>query len=241
MIERLTTATVGDIVATDFRTAAVFEQFGIDFCCGGRVSLAEACRAAAIEPQTVIDALETLPPSTTDDDDPSAWPVAQLIDYIVATHHAYVRSALPQIDRHLAAIQAAHGSRHPELLRVRSSFDELALELTHHMIKEERILFPYVRELAARGARGWAPSPFGTVENPIRMMEREHRDAADHLQTVRYLTNGFAAPADGCSTYVVCMAELGDFERDLHRHVHLENNVLFPAAVRLESAPGLRP
>lgn len=116
MIERLTTATVGDIVATDFRTAAVFERFGIDFCCGGRVSLAEACRAAAIEPQTVIDALETLPPST-DDDDPSAWPVAQLIDHIVATHHAYVRSALPQIDRRLAAIEAAHGSRQPELFR----------------------------------------------------------------------------------------------------------------------------
>lgn len=152
-----------------------------------------------------------------------------------------MRSALPQIDRRLAAIEAAHGSRHPELFRVRSSFDELALELTHHMIKEERILFPYVCELAARGARGWAPSPFGTVENPIRMMEREHRDAADHLQTIRCLTGGLATPADGCSTYIVCMAEFADFERDLHRHVHLENNVLFPAAVRLESASGLRP
>jgi len=103
------------------------------------------------------------------------------------------------------------------------------------------VLFPYVRELAARKRScGWMPSPFGTVENPIRMMEREHREAADHLQTIRQLTGGFSAPADGCTTYEVCMAELADFERDLHRHVHLENNVLFPAAVRLESASGLR-
>jgi regulator of cell morphogenesis and NO signaling len=108
-------------------------------------------------------------------------------------------------------------------------------------MKEEHVLFPYILELAARGrACGLAPSPFGTVENPIRMMEREHRDAADHLQIIRRLTAGFSAPADGCTTYEVCLAELADFERDLHRHVHLENNVLFPAAVRLESASSLR-
>src|SRR5262249_10642512 len=170
MFEGPTTATVGDIVATDFRTAAVFERFGIDFCCGGGVSLADACRAAAVEPTTVIDALRTLPPSSKSDDDGSAWPVERLIDHIVSTHHAYVRSSLPRIDRHLAAIEAAHGSRHPELGRMRACFDTLAIELTQHMIKEERVLFPYIRELAAR-SRGceWAPSPFGSVENPIRM------------------------------------------------------------------------
>jgi regulator of cell morphogenesis and NO signaling len=241
MFERLTTATVGDIVATDFRTAAVFERFGIDFCCGGRTSLADACRAAAVEPEAVIDALGTLPASSDGDDDVSAWPAERLIDHIVSIHHRYVRSALPQIDRHLAALEQAHGSRHPELARIRTCFEALTQELLQHMMKEEHVLFPYVRELAARGrACGWAPSPFGTVENPIRMMEREHRDAADRLQTIRRLTAGFSALPDGCTTYGVCMAELAEFERDLHRHVHLENNVLFPAAVRLESASGLR-
>src|SRR5262249_5958067 len=145
------------------------------------------------------------------------------------------------IDQHLAAIERAHGSRHRELARVRSSFDMLAQDLVQHMIKEEQVLFPYVRELGRLAdAAGWAPSPFGSVENPIRMMEREHREAADHLTTIRELTAGFSAPADGCATYRACMAELAEFERDLHQHVHLENNVLFPAAVRLESAWHMR-
>src|SRR5262245_60329020 len=164
MFEGLTTATVGDIVATDFRAAAVFERFGIDFCCGGGVSLADACRAAAVESTAVIDALQTLPPSSHGDDDVSAWPVERLIDHIVTAHHAYVRSSLPRIDRHLAAIEAAHAWRHPELGALRMCFDTLAIELTQHMIKEERVLFPYIRELAPR-SRGheWAPSPFGSV------------------------------------------------------------------------------
>ena len=241
MIDRVTSATVGDIVATDFRAAAVFERFGIDFCCGGRVSLADACRAAAVEPITVIEALDALPAESEGDDAVGAWPVERLIEHIVFVHHQYVRLMLPQIDRHLAALESAHGSRHPELVRVRSCFGDLAQELTQHMMKEEHVLFPYVRELSARGRTcGWAPSPFGTVENPIRMMEREHRAAADHLQTIRQLTGGFAPPADGCTTFEVCMTELADFESHLHRHVHLENNVLFPAAIRLESASGLR-
>jgi regulator of cell morphogenesis and NO signaling len=240
MIEQLSTATVGAIVANDFRTAAIFERFGIDFCCGGRVPLADACRAAAVEARTVIEALETLPPPTVNDD-VNAWPVDRLIDHIVSMHHAYVRLALPRIDQHLAAIEAAHLSRHPELAYVRARFGELAQDLTQHMLKEEHVLFPYVRELAVRARAGaWAPSPFGSVANPIRMMEREHDDAAAHLRTIRELTADFSAPADGCTTFGVCMAELAEFERDLHRHVHLENNVLFPAAIRLESAFGLR-
>lgn len=239
MFERSTSATVGDIVATNFRTAAVFERFGIDFCCGGRLSLADACRAAAVEPSAVIEALDTLSTASVHDDDVTAWPVERLIDHILSAHHTFVRSALPVIDRHLAAIEDAHGSRHPELARLRSCFDQLSQELTHHMLKEEHVLFPYVRELATRGG-GWAPSPFGSVENPIRMMERDHREAADHLTTIRELTAGFSAPADGCNTYQVCMAELAEFERDLHRHVHLENNVLFPEAIRLESAQRLQ-
>jgi regulator of cell morphogenesis and NO signaling len=149
-----------------------------------------------------------------------------------------VRTALPTIARYLVKLHEVHGVRHPELARIAAIFDGVSSEFEQHMFKEEQILFPYVRDLGKRATQacGSAMSPFGTVENPIRMMEREHREAADELRLIRELTNGYRPPADGCATYQVCMAELDRFERDLHRHVHLENNVLFPKAVQLEKA-----
>lgn len=236
MNERLATSMIGDIVATDFRAAAVFERFGIDFCCGGRRDLDEACRSAAVNPAEVVRALEALPSVTDDATDVTQWRLDRLIDHIVSTHHEYVRTAMPAIQRHLARLVEVHGARHPELVRAAASFDTISRDLGQHMLKEEQVLFPYVRELAmtAVGGRHY-PSPFGTVENPIRMMEREHREAADELEIIRELTHGYVAPDDGCTTYEVCMAELQRFEHDLHRHVHLENNVLFPKAIALEN------
>ena len=238
MITRLESPTVGDIVAADFRTAQVFEQFGIDFCCGGRRSFDDACRAAAADPAAVLKALNAISRSHVDGDDVTSWPLERLIDHIETTHHAYVRRALPSIARHLGKVLEAHGDRHPELVRIGQAFAAMSDELQQHMLKEERILFPYVRDLVERqrGACGRTISPFGTVENPIRMMEREHRDAAGTLQLIRELTGGYAVPVDGCTTYAVCMAELAQFERDLHLHVHLENHVLFPRAVALEQS-----
>jgi regulator of cell morphogenesis and NO signaling len=237
MIERFESATVGEIVATDSRAAAVFEQFGIDFCCGGGRALSDACRSARVDPADVSRALAALSESAVDGDDVTLWPIDRLIDHIVATHHAYVREALPAIARHLTKLQEVHGTRHPELARVAHVFGGIDAELSQHLLKEERILFPYIRDLADRDERTRADlrSPFGTVENPIRMMEREHREAADALGIVRELTRGYTVPDDGCATYRVCMDDLARFERDLHRHVHLENNVLFPRAVALES------
>ena len=235
MSELFDDATVGEIVGRDFRTAAVFEQFGIDFCCGGRRSLADACRAAAVDPETVERTLQALPPAGAgDEDDVTRWPVKRLIDHIVTTHHAYIRSVLPVIGRYLARLVDVHGTPHPELGRIATSLDRVGRDLLQHLMKEERVLFPYIRELAATTDDRAPVSPFGTVENPIRMMEREHREAGDELRLIRELTNGYAVPADGCTTYRVCFAELARFERDLHRHVHLENNVLFPKAVALE-------
>jgi regulator of cell morphogenesis and NO signaling len=230
-------ARVGEIVAADYRAAGIFEQFGIDFCCGGRRSLVEACRTASADPTDVVRALTGLPPYRVDDDDVTRWPVDRLIDHIVTVHHAYVRSALPRIAGYLAKLQEVHGARHPELTRIASRFDQVSADLEQHMLKEELVLFPYVRDLAehAEEACGTLRSPFGTVQNPIRVMEREHRAAADELDAIRELTNGYAVPEDGCTTYAVCMAELARFEQDLHRHVHLENNVLFPKAVQLET------
>jgi regulator of cell morphogenesis and NO signaling len=228
-------ATVGDIVATDFRAGAVFERFGIDFCCGGRRSVVEACRAAAVDPGAVERALRALPPvEDPQGGDITRWAPERLVDHIVGTHHTYVRAALPRIARYLAKLIAAHGARHPELAHVAASFDRLAGEMLQHMLKEERVLFPYIRELAATTDGRVVPSPFGTVENPIRMMEREHREAGNEMLLIRELTNGYTPPADGCETYRACLAELAQFDGDLHRHVHLENNVLFPKAVELE-------
>jgi regulator of cell morphogenesis and NO signaling len=235
MNEQVATRTVGELVAADFRAAAVFEQFGIDFCCSGRRTLDEACRAAAVDSVTVIRALTALPPALETDDDPARWPIPRLIDFIVSTHHAYVRSAMPAIARHLAKLGEVHGSRHPELARVAAYFQQIVADLSQHMAKEEHVLFPYVRDLAEAGDTcGRTHSPFGTVANPIRMMEREHQEVGDALRLIRELTRGYVAPDDGCTTYAITMAELHQFERDLHRHVHLENNVLFPAAMRIE-------
>jgi regulator of cell morphogenesis and NO signaling len=235
MGETFERTTVGEIVATDFRAAGVFEQFGIDFCCGGRQSVAEACRTAAVDPLVVARALDALPAAqSSHEEDVASWPVDRLIDHILSTHHAYVRSALPTLNRYLAKLVEVHGQRHPELVRVASSVEHLGRELLQHMMKEERVLFPYIRTLATSNNDAPRSSPFGTVQNPIRMMEREHRDAGDEMHAIRQLTNGHTPPADGCTTYRVAFEELARFERDLHRHVHLENNVLFPKAVELE-------
>jgi regulator of cell morphogenesis and NO signaling len=237
MADQLNIATVGDIVAGDFRAANVMEQFGIDFCCGGRRSLADACRLASADPAAVVTALNALPGQAVDRVDAAHWPIDRLIDHIVGTHHAYVRQALPAIAGRLATLREAHGPRHPELACIADVFDQIGAELMQHLLKEERILFPYIRELAARGHQIAETSvmPFRTIAYPIAIMEREHRDASDELGVIRGLTNGYIPPADGCSTYAVCMAEFAEFERDLHRHVHLENNVLFPRAQALEN------
>jgi len=235
MTESLDAITVGEIVATDLRAASVFEHFGIDFCCGGRRSLADACRAAGVDPGAVRAALDSIAAEITDADaEVGQWPLGRLIDHIVSTHHAYVRVAMHTIAHQLATVARVHGGRHPELARVAAAFDELQYGLQHHLTKEEQVLFPYIRELATRVEGHPIVSPFGTVANPIRMMEREHGECGDGLRRIRELTNGYALPADGCMTYRAAFEELVRFERDLHRHVHLENNVLFPQAIALE-------
>jgi regulator of cell morphogenesis and NO signaling len=238
MNESLQQITVGDIVARDFRAAAVFDRFGVDFCCGGAQSLTDACRAASVDPAEVERALEALSPSKRDDDHGES--LASLIDHIVSTHHAYVRSVLPIIATHLKKLIDVHGARHSELVRVAETFNHMGAGLLQHMSKEERVLFPYIRELEMTAGKVSGPSPFGTVAYPIRMMEREHREAGDELRVIRGLTHGYVRPDDGCATYEVCLAELEQFEADLHRHVHLENNVLFPRALELETLASRR-
>src|SRR5262245_30441917 len=226
--------TLGDIVARNYQAAAVFDRQGLDFCCGGRSSLAEACRERFVDVDTVLAELEQLDQAREGVLPRSA---SDLIDEIVSRHHSYVRDHIPIITAHLAKVVAAHGARHPELAAITAHFEVLAHELVMHMLKEEQVLFPFIRALdrAVDGEAAVPPDVFGTVQNPIRMMEIEHRHAGEELGTIRGLSSDLTPPGDACATYRVVYQELRAFEQDLHRHVHLENNVLFPWAVELEA------
>ena len=234
-----TSTTVGDIVAGDYRAAGVLDQFGIDFCCGGKRTFGEACAAARLDPAEVGAALAKLPerPAVAGVPDVT-WAVDALAEYIVRRHHGYIREQVPVIDGHLAKLIAVHGEHHPELLQIAAHFKELAGELRSHMLKEEHLLFPYLQQLAASAEYGLEPpiGMFGSVSNPIRMMEAEHRYAGDELGVIREMTSNYAVPSDGCTTFRVCYEELAAFDADLRQHIHLENNILFPHAVTLEAA-----
>ena len=231
--------TIRDIVAEDYRTAAVFQRYGLDFCCKGNRTVEQACVDAGVPADDVQQDLQeaTELPQIACAPRFNSWDLASLITYIVSNHHAYVRTQLPVLQAHASKVARVHGERHPEMVRVAAIVEDVANEMNAHMTKEEQILFPYITRLAASvdAGAGVPPAPFGTVQNPIRMMEAEHESAGDALAEIRRLTNAYRAPADACGTFVVLLQEIQAFEEDLHRHVHLENNILFPRAVRLEA------
>jgi regulator of cell morphogenesis and NO signaling len=237
MTEVSTTTTIGDIVARDLRSAAVFARHGIDFCCGGRRSLAEACREHGLDTQHLIKELRATSSQDGDVTDVTAWPIQRVLDRIVSKHHAYVRRQIPVIQGYASKLVAKHRRSYAELPRVAELFAVLAGDLLRHLEKEERILFPFIEAMRdTTTASCCAPrTPFGTIQNPIRMMELEHQDAGLQMWLIRVLTNHFQPPEQACVTWRAFYAELENFERDLHEHVHLENNVLFPAAERLEN------
>lgn len=234
-----TDTTIREIVSGDFRAAAVFHRFGIDFCCGGGRTVKDACSERQLDTTEVLEAIGQATASP-DAGTPrfAEWEPSTLVSYIVSNHHAYVREALPTIGSYTQKLAKVHGERHPELLEIAQLFEGVADEMTSHMMKEERILFPYIDALAAAAKRGSGipAAPFGSIANPIRMMEHEHESAGAAMARIRELSGGYVPPADGCTTYQVCFKELDAFERDLHAHVHLENNILFPKALALEGA-----
>jgi regulator of cell morphogenesis and NO signaling len=235
--------TIRDIVAQDFRAAAVFQRHRIDFCCGGDRPIAEACQAKGLDPALVIAEVEAATNIPGDVPRFGEWELDFLANYIVANHHAYVRKAVANITTHVRKVAAVHGERHPEAIEIARHFDAVAQDLLQHMVKEERMLFPYISQLAQAVREGSQPpvAPFGTVANPIRAMESEHQRAGDLMAEIRRLSGDFTPPADACTTYKVSYQELEEFEGDLHRHVHLENNVLFPKALDLERTAFARP
>ena len=231
--------TVGDLVAADFRAAAVLSRFGIDFCCGGRRTLADACQARKIDATRVLTEVSAACASGAEPAPRfNEWEPQILVAYIVGNHHTYVRRSLPMVASHLRKLAATHGKVHPELLEVEELWAQVAGEMSAHMAKEEQVLFPHIVALADAAPRGEAVAapPFGSIEVPIRMMEEEHDSAGEVMARIRALTSDYTPPADGCVTYRVCFQELLAFEQDLHAHVHLENNVLFPKARALANA-----
>ncbi|MFG6685025.1 iron-sulfur cluster repair di-iron protein [Mariniflexile sp. HNIBRBA6329] len=228
---------IGQYVADDFRTAAVFAKYKIDFCCNGNRSVEEACEKKDIDSNTVLEELETVLNSNTDQSiDYKSWPLDLLAEYIEKKHHRYVEEKIPVLRQFLDKLCKVHGERHPELFKINELFSSSAGELASHMKKEELILFPFVKKMVkAKLEAGSILSPqFGTVENPIAMMMHEHDTEGERFRQIAELTNDYNPPADACNTYKVTFAMLNEFEKDLHLHIHLENNILFPEAIKLE-------
>ena len=219
--------------------ATVLARHRLDFCCGGRKTLSQACAAAGLDVRAVLTELEaemSARAAATTGPDWQARPLDELADFIVETHHAFTRTAIARITPLLTKVLAKHGDRHPELLRVATVFAALAAEMEPHMLREERVLFPYIRSLA-RNMAGHPPlPPFGTVRNPVRMMMAEHDRAADQLADIQEATNDFSAPSDACTSFRALYGALAELRMDLMKHVSLENNVLFPRAVAVEDS-----
>jgi regulator of cell morphogenesis and NO signaling len=230
MTETLASRSLGELVAEAPARARVLDKLGLDYCCHGDRSLAEASRAAGINPATVVAALTAAIPEVPVSADAGTDPVA-LIDEIVADHHRYLWEELPALDALAAKVAEVHGSRHPELPGVHDLVGALRADLEPHMVKEERILFPAVR-LLVDGPRQFG---FGTVGNPIEMLRLEHEQAGELLAELRRVTGGYAVPHDGCASYHALYGRLEHLEEDTHLHIHKENNVLFPMAIVLQA------
>lgn len=218
---------LGDLVAERPARARIFETAGIDYCCHGKRSLEDAARTAGLDVDTLVsDLLDVVEPGDADVD---ALGPAELVDHIESTHHAYLHQEMPAIEALALKVAGVHGTRHPELAEVARLFGELRAELDPHLAKEEQVLFPAIRRLVS------APvdEPFGPITNPIRVMMTEHEAAGDLLGQLRAVSDGYTVPADGCASYSSLYDRLPALEADTFRHIHLENNVLFPAVEAL--------
>ena len=234
MSNQLSSLTLAQIVNSNHRAASVFEKYHLDFCCKGKRSLAEACNEQQLILSSVTEELREIFSKTGNGDiDFDKVSLTQLCDYIVQTHHAYVKNEMPQIYAYLHKVALKHGERHPELNKIFQIFAAVKEEMEEHMKKEEMILFPRIKELEKLGhiENGRFQVNIGYLQSPINVMEHEHDHAGTQLNEIRVLTNDYTSPQDACTTYRLSFAALQAFEIDLHQHVHLENNILFPKAI----------
>jgi len=227
--------TVREVAMELPQSTRLFEKLRIDYCCGGHRPLAEACASVGVDVDEVMTMLGEVTQSGALDFQNA--PLPQLITHILDTHHVFTKSEMERLQLLIDKVIGAHRANHPELLHVGELWQRLCADLKPHMFKEEQILFPYMIAMAqAADHKSAAPfAPFGTVNNPIRMMMREHDTAGEIVRELRALTSDYKAPADACISYQTLYQALENFESDLHQHIHLENNILFPKAVAMES------
>ena len=221
---------LGEIVVDDFRTAEIFMNAGIDFCCGGKKTLQKACEEKALDLNSVeaqIDELKALP--TLPSQNFNEWSLDFLSDYIVNTHHKYVLKTLPELVFYTQKISDVHGLHHPELVEVAKLFAQINTELLQHLKNEEEVLFPAIKEVLKSNS----PQAKATIHSEIERMSEEHEFAGGAMDHINVITNGYALPEDACNSYGVAFKLLQQFEDDLHIHVHLENNILYPKALKL--------
>jgi regulator of cell morphogenesis and NO signaling len=221
--------TVGEIVAEDIRTANVFKKHGFDFCCGGGEKLETACSNKGADLEAIVADLEFVLSDQKSSDDFQSMPLDKLVDHIFNTHHQFIYENGSITADFISKVARVHGERHPETVEVAKLFNELMQDLHQHMMKEERILFPYIKKMAEQSQSNGA-----FVNGPISVMMAEHDTAGDILKKMNALANGYEPPADGCNTYRAAYANIQALEDDIHLHIHLENNILFPKALELE-------
>lgn len=236
-MENTKSQSIGSFVADDYRTAAVFQKYGIDFCCKGGKSIDEVCEKKKIDPSQLLAELSDISGQAKDETtDFKSWPIDLLADYIEKKHHRYIEETVPTLKQFLDKLCKVHGNNHPELFEINKEFIASSEELASHMKKEELILFPFVRQMVKYGNNKVQLSKpgFGTVQNPINMMMEEHDKEGERFRKIAELSNNYTPPEDGCTTYRVAFSMLKEFESDLHLHIHLENNILFPGAIEME-------
>ena len=235
----LTDRTIREIAVEMPATTRVFEELKIDYCCGGNKNFLEACEAANLSPDIVknkiTDALKDSDKTSIDDLTHQISP-AKLIDLIIEKHHTFAQKEITRLIPLMDKVAGKHGEHHPELLSIQKTFTDLCNDLMPHMQKEEVVLFPYIKNIEASEITNQPASrpPFGTVQNPVRMMQGEHDTAGDFLKQIRKLTNDYKLPEAACPSFQSLYFGLEELERDLHQHIHLENNILFPLAIELE-------
>jgi len=227
---------IGDIVADNYHAAGVFKEFGIDFCCGGGVTLQKACEKRNLNIENVVSKLALLQSSNQNDDQNyNAWEPGFLIDHIEQTHHNYVQTKIPEITAYATKVVRVHGTNHPENIKIYEKFLALSQELLHHLQAEEERVFPLIREIFNTKMRGESvPADLiSSLRDELELMEDDHEEAGNVMKEIRELSNSFTPPADACATYRILYQNLAGFEEDLHKHVHLENNILFQKAEKL--------
>lgn len=228
--------TIGEIVAADFRTAKVFENHGIDFCCGGKIALETICAEKGLDLVSLSRELESVQSETTDrSQNYSSWSLPFLADYIVNTHHVYLKENDGQIAAYARKIAGVHGAHHPEVIRIAAIFDKIATDMTAHLKEEEEVFFPALKRVDATRIAGNTPDDKDreTIRTSLLRLHREHEEIGDAIHEIRHLSKEYAIPGDVCNTFMLTYQKLKEFEDDLHKHVHLENNILFPKASQL--------